>query len=508
MIERASASTTHSGNCGVLRVIVFSAVFIVLQPHLQGQTFKSTTYQGKSQTAGIQEAIDAAAKGGGGTVQIPAGSFVLHASPDRPAIVLRSGVSVIGAGADKTILKLEPNSKASPAVMANQGYANPDLAEPDHDITLEGFTIDVAASDQVKSETKLSGNVPLAGERELALESKEGVGIDSLVRVEPGPNEEIIPVLPGPSGKLRMVLIRPHAPGAKVIILRDRLHAVALVGAQSVTLRDMTFQNVNMDAIYLTSTMDATPHHTYCKKINVLHSNFIACHRNGVSVIDAEDVTVADNNFRDITGDPGAPVDIEPNRADQHGTRIAIRNNQAFKCYRGITIALRLGVPNFNNFRDETVSGNNLSGMLYGWGIYIGQQQAGAVVTGNTIAGPAADGIILIGSSGVQVTNNEIIDPGRCHFQNCRGGANGVGIRIADDNAHGMQLIADRNTVMGNNILDDQSSHSLLYGIEFSTSGKENIIQKNVVSRFDRRGMVVHVSGNARSNTISENVQK
>jgi hypothetical protein len=42
--------------------------------------------------------------------------------------------------------------------------------------------------------------------------------------------------------------------------------------------------------------------------------------------------------------------------------------------------------------------------------------------------------------------------------------------------------------------------------MEFASEGKGNTIERNVVSRFDpARGMVVHVSGKADSNTISEN---
>jgi len=477
----------------------FFVVLFLLQPSLRGQTFKPESYKENSKTAGIQEAIDAAAKGGGGTVQIPAGTFILHAAPGHPAILLRSRVTLAGAGPEKTILKLEANPKVYPSVMANQNYANPDAAEADHDITLQGFTIDVAASDQVVRETKLARAVPVAGEQEIALQSTEGIALDSVLRVDPGPNEEIVPVLKIPSGSHRAFLMRPHPAGAKVVLLVERLHGLALAGAHNVTIENVTIQNAPMDGIYLSSTVDPAQHRTYCQKINIQKCNFIACHRNGISVIDADDVTISNNNFRDITGDPGSPVDVEPDLPEQHGNRIAIRHNLAFRCYRGIMMTLQNGGPTSENFREETIIGNKIVGTLYGYGIYVAVQQRGATVSGNTIEGPAGEGIYLFGSSQVQVTNNVITDPGRCHtVGNCRKEAAGTGIRV--------EGLSDGNVITGNTIKDTQNPPTLLYGVEFSSTGKGNTIERNVVSRFDStRGMVVHVSGKAESNKISGN---
>lgn len=68
------------------------------------------------------------------------------------------------------------------------------------------------------------------------------------------------------------------------------------------------------------------------------------------------------------------------------------------------------------------------------------------------------------------------------------------------------QRPVNENTITGNIIKDIQDTPSLLYGIDFSSAGKGNSIQRNVVSRFDpRQGMVVHVTGKAGSNTISGN---
>jgi hypothetical protein len=273
------------------------------------------------------------------------------------------------------------------------------------------------------------------------------------------------------------------------------------------TLQDMAIENANMDGIYLTSTIDANQQHTYCQNINIQKSKFTGCHRNGISVIDAEEVTIANNEFLEITGDPGAPVDVEPNHPEQHGNRIAIRDNFAYRCYRGISLSLQFSGPESENFRGETVTGNSINGMLYGWGVYVLLQHAGATVSGNTIERPATEGILVEGSSGVQVTSNVTTDSGRCHTTgNCSRPASGVGIRLIDSLHSYGTAMSNGNTVTGNTIKDTQETPTLLYGVDFSSTGKGNTIERNLVSRFDpARGMVVRVSGTAEFNKISRN---
>src|SRR6267378_6234352 len=420
LLGNTNATRVRILRSGICHVAISSVLFL-LQPNLRSQSFKPESYQANSKTAGIQEAIDAAAKAGGGTVQIPAGTFILHALARHPAILVRSRVTLSGAGPEKSILRLEPNARVYPAVMANEHYANPDAAEADLDITLQGLTLDAAASDQVVRETRLARAIQVAGEQEIVLQSMEGVALDSLLRVDPGPNEEMVPVIRVVSGSYHALLLRPHPAGAKVVMLVPRLHGLALVGAHNVMLQNVTIQNVPMDGVYLTNTADGTPHHTYSQKIDIQKCNFIACHRSGISVLDADDVTIANNNFRDIAGDPGSPVDVEPDLPEQHGNRIAIRDNVAYRCYRGITLALWVSGPESKNFRGETITGNKIVGVFFEQGISIISQQAGAVISGNTIADPGGDGILLVGSSQVRVTSNVITNPGRCHvLGNCR----------------------------------------------------------------------------------------
>jgi parallel beta-helix repeat protein len=504
MIKNTEAKSTHSRFLGFRYIIFLGTIFVTFPLTLSGQTFKSTAYQNGSKTAGIQEAIDAAAKGGGGTVQIPVGTFVVHAAAGQPAIILRSRVNVVGAGPDNTILKLEANSKTFPAVIVNQKYDNPDVGEPDHDITLQGFTVDVALSDQVLRETQLAEAIPAGGEQKVVLQSAEPVGAYPMLRIEPGtPNEEIVPVIKISSGSLRTPFRRPHPAGSKVVMLTQRLHGLALVGAHNVTIENVTFQNAPMDGIYLASTVTPVRHHTYCRGITIQHSDFVGCRRNGISVIDADDVSISYNHFRDITG---GGVDVEPNGPEQHGNRINIVENQVEKTFSGINLSLQFSGPTSENFREETIVGNTIQGTLY-QGIYILWQQAGATISGNTITDSADDAISVIGSSHLQITNNIITNAGRCQTPgNCPAAAKAVGIRLADGMAAHILM---GNVITGNTVEDQLHVPALLYGIDFSSTGQGNTIKGNTVSRIDpHRGMVVHVSGKAESNSIRENVRK
>jgi hypothetical protein len=65
-----------------------------------GMDVDASRYADRSKAdCGFQKAIDEAAAAGGGVVTLPAGTFVL-----RRGFVLRSGVSIVGAGMDKTVL--------------------------------------------------------------------------------------------------------------------------------------------------------------------------------------------------------------------------------------------------------------------------------------------------------------------------------------------------------------------------------------------------------------------
>ncbi|MFL6438651.1 MAG: right-handed parallel beta-helix repeat-containing protein [Terriglobales bacterium] len=482
--------------------MVISTIGMYIPP-AKTRTFKLPNQPG-STTGGIQEAIDAAAAAGGGTVEIPAGTFVLHTPSGHPALLLKSQVTLLGSGQEKTILKLAGQSNKSLAFLANASYANPDSAKPDHDIVLRNLSIDVNGSEQVVRETRLDRSIPAAGEQEVKLESSEGVAEDSVLVIDAGPKEEVVPVMSARSGSLRAQVMRAHAKGTRVLQILDRLHALVLIGADGVVLEDVTIRNVPKDGIYLSSTLDGVHHSNYCHRITIQRCNFTSCHRNAISVIDADDVTIASNQFNDITGDPGSPVDIEPDYPEQHGDRIVIRDNTATRCSRGVSLSLQLGGATSANFRGESVTGNKIVGTLYGPGILVLKQQAGAKIVANTIDTPATDGIVVVGSSNIEVRQNTIVSPGRCRATgNCNQGAVGVGIRLLDATDGKGTVALNRSKVTQNTIEDTQSPATLLYGVDFSSKGTANVITDNVVSGFDRqRGSAIHAQRELGSNTI------
>jgi hypothetical protein len=484
-------------------LLVISAASGMYIPPAKTRTFKVSNRPG-STTGGIQESIDAAAAAGGGTVEIPAGTFVLRAASGRPALLLKSQVTLLGAGQEKTILKLAGHSNESQAVIANVSYANPDSAKPDHDIVLRNFSIDVNASEQVLRETRLDRSILAPGEQELRLESAEGVVKDSVLVIDPGPKEEVVPVITARPGGLRAQVMRAHARGTRVLQILDRLYALALIGADGIVLEDLTIRNAPMDGIYLSNTLNGVHHANYCHRITIQHCNIISCHRNAISVIDADNVTIASNQFNDITGDPGSPVDIEPDYPEQHGDRIVIRDNTASRCSRGVSLSLQLGGATSANFREESVTGNRIVGTLYGPGILVLKQQAGAKIVGNTIETPATDGIVVVGSSDIEVHQNTIVSPGRCRATgNCNQSAVGVGIRLLDATDGKGTVALNRNKVTQNTIQDTQSTPTLLYGVDFSSKGTANVVTDNVVSGFDRqRGSAVRADRELGSNTI------
>jgi len=89
-----------------------------------------------SDNAAIQRAVDATAARGGGTVELPAGTFVL-----RDSVHLRSGVALVGQGTDTVLLKA-PSVASALAGRVIFGHCEllverPDLFEPGMGVTVQ-----------------------------------------------------------------------------------------------------------------------------------------------------------------------------------------------------------------------------------------------------------------------------------------------------------------------------------------------------------------------------------
>lgn len=91
-------------------------------------------------SAAIQAAIDAAYAAGGGTVYIPAGTFIMSgdkANPSEGCIEVRSNVTLTGAGAGNTVLKLADNYNER-----INGMIRTPVDESASNVTISNLTID------------------------------------------------------------------------------------------------------------------------------------------------------------------------------------------------------------------------------------------------------------------------------------------------------------------------------------------------------------------------------
>jgi hypothetical protein len=124
---------------------------------------------------------------------------------------------------------------------------------------------------------------------------------------------------------------------------------------------------------------------------------------------------------------------------------------------------------------DVTVTGNIIDGSKY-QGITIIAQNLetteNVMVTGNTIRGTTMQSIYLFNQSattpGSQLSNiiingNTIVDPGN-------GTSGGVGIQLAQNSIGGGQAAYTNVNVENNTILDDQTTHTMAYGVMYQGS--------------------------------------
>lgn len=90
-------------------------------------------------TAAIQAAIDAAAAAGGGTVEMSAGTYVVSAGqePSDGCLMLKSNVTLSGAGMGETVIKLQDGSDTKVTGIVRSAYG-----EETHDFGMNNLTLD------------------------------------------------------------------------------------------------------------------------------------------------------------------------------------------------------------------------------------------------------------------------------------------------------------------------------------------------------------------------------
>jgi polygalacturonase len=184
-------------------------------------------------------------------------------------------------------------------------------------------------------------------------------------------------------------------------------HAVALIGVTRAVIRDCRFTNLSGDGVYVGSTIDGTARPNACHDIHIRGNYFDGqrAGRNGVSIIDAQGVSIIGNTFVAVAGarSPGG-IDLEPDRASEGVDNVAIVGNafrdcrEAIQAYGGNTH--RTGSLSIvGNVIDTTRAGGAGIGLL---------EWVDAVVVGNNISGTVGPGIALSGSTTVSIQANDI----------------------------------------------------------------------------------------------------
>ena len=212
---------------------------------------------------------------------------------------------------------------------------------------------------------------------------------------------------------------------------REHTHLVAVNGVRNLLVEDCIFRGFRGDGIYLggRSTTDSTERHNVGVRITGCEFDGVnSDNRNGVSVIDGDDVLIERNHFHDCTRSdmPGA-VDIEPNHQSFHRVRnIRVQHNNFLDIGGNVgAIAVALAAHQYTLHPEGFHIANNTIDRCTGYGFAFVHRPATAV----TVASPShairlhdnlirhcRGGFGLTGAAGVDISNNEITDTRGCHI--------------------------------------------------------------------------------------------
>lgn len=116
-------------------------------------------------------------------------------------------------------------------------------------------------------------------------------------------------------------------------------HALCFYDCDNVVVRGLTLADSGGDGVYLGGGANGSP----CRKVTLQHLRCVNHHRQGISVISAEDLLIEDCVFNDTAGTaPQAGIDFEPNTPKERLKNCVLRrcvfeNNHSY----GILFALR-----------------------------------------------------------------------------------------------------------------------------------------------------------------------
>lgn len=115
---------------------------------------------------------------------------------------------------------------------------------------------------------------------------------------------------------------------------------VQILSSQNVTIKNMTIEGTTGDAVILSLLGSVKgSEENACRNITISDCEFYNCRRQGISVIHASDVEIANNVIYNIHGtDPQFGIDIEPEvNYGCFARNIAIHHNHISNCIGGIS---------------------------------------------------------------------------------------------------------------------------------------------------------------------------
>ena len=225
-----------------------------------------------------------------------------------------------------------------------------------------------------------------------------------------------------------------HGPTARYVFpnslprREQNVHLLKFINVRSATVTNNLFYAFQGDGLSLDQAFDyegpppyaQTRHNTNISVSNNLFDGFDNNTRNGISVIDGDNIVVNGNVFKNIAKQymPGS-IDIEPNPYPYYIVRNIIVSSNMFENCQGSNGHIGYFIPN-NSWPvsappDKFVFANNTF-TSYGTGVFgalIGTQPVAVTVTGNLYSGldrPLLFGFQSTGSTfdGLNITNNTL----------------------------------------------------------------------------------------------------
>lgn len=233
-------------------------------------------------------------------------------------------------------------------------------------------------------------------------------------------------------------------------------HAIGIYGVHDAEVYNVRFVNLSGDGIYVSSTSQSYTN-TFYRATNVRiygnHFEGTQQNRNGISVIDAENVTISGNTFYKMTSSvqPGA-IDLEPNFTDQKIRNVTISGNIFEQSgNRGVQFYNIYSAA--GTFDGLTITGNTFNDNTL-FDIY-GLSWANVTISGNVHRTSLSRAIEVDGTSTLTISGESIFFPQSSAIHIVHGGAgvNIVGNTIISPGGHGIWLDdVDNPNVTGNTI--------------------------------------------------------